>query len=100
MNLSKAQQRSLFKVCAFLSFALIIPSLLNGELDSIFGPLAVAFGCLSYGSAKDAHLFPINAEDAAKTALSAEQRAFGLIGLSCAVFAGVIWYIDGFQSFF
>ncbi|MFK7862774.1 MAG: hypothetical protein AB8B95_00965 [Pseudohongiellaceae bacterium] len=93
MNIPKTQQRSLFRVCAFLCFALVIPSFLDGNYRLIFAPLAIAFGSLSYSYAKDAHLFPLDAAEAAKIALSSEQRHLGFLSLTCAVIAAAIWYI-------
>lgn len=98
MTIAKTTQRSIFRVLAFLFFALVIPDLLAASFTNVPLPLALAFGCLSYASAKDAHLFPVDAQEAAATPLAKEQRNYGLLSISFAALGGLIWYITDFTE--
>lgn len=94
MKVSTTMQRAIFRVIAFLSLALVIPDLLAGSFENLSLPLAIAFGSLSYASAEDVHLFPIDSEKAAATPLSNGQRNYGIISVGFAVLGLLIWYIN------
>ncbi len=94
----KKVQKVGFAIISALVIPIILFKLINGNLD-IFWNLAFGFYSLSFATAHEAHLFPVDEDAARITPMSNSQRNFTYLAVLAGLVACSVWYVTGLVEY-